>query len=651
MLKKIFILFYFLLSSYVYASNTSLEKVSIQLKWFYQYQFAGVIMAKEKGFYEDAGLDVSLKERDPKFNNIAQVINGDSEYGIADSAILKYRAGGSPVKVLATIFQHNAMVLIAKRESGIISPYEMRGKKISYQEGLDDSIVTSLLNFAKIEKDNYIKKPMDFSHMDFVNGDVDITEAYISIEPYWMKEKHGIDLNIIDPKNYGIDFYGDLLFTTEDEIKNHPKRVKAFTKATLKGWKYALKHKEESIKIILDKYNTRTLEYKQLLYEARITDNLISSNYIPLGQVRKERFKTIASMYAKKGLSEEKLIQATENLIYSIDKKEKTFSPFMYILFFVLLILVTLVIRFYFAKKESQRKLQELIALAQKQIIMTQTDLDGSITYVSEPFCKLSGFVEGEIIGKNHKIIRHPDMPHSVYRELWSVIQSGKSWEGEVLNMAKDKSAYWVHSYITPIKDKKGKVTSYQSIQHDITNKKKIEKMSITDGLTHLYNRRYFDDMFKKEINNAKRNKTKLVFSMIDIDNFKKYNDMYGHKKGDDALVSVATTIRQSFQRSGDMVFRLGGEEFGVLFSITNEDDVLQLVEQARANIQNLRIEHKENTGGVITASFGVLIVDNEYKNNTEKIIHDTYVQADEALYKAKNSGRNKVIVAKMYSS
>ncbi len=175
-----------LLSLPLFANEKPLEKVSIQLKWFHQYQFAGVIMAKEKGFYEQSGLDVTIKERDPKKNNILQVINGDSEYGMADSVILRYRAEGHPVKVLATIFQHNAMVLISKKESGIVSPYEMKGKRISYQEGLDDSIITSLLSFANIDKDDYIKRPMDFSHMDFIRGDVDISEAYISIEPYWM---------------------------------------------------------------------------------------------------------------------------------------------------------------------------------------------------------------------------------------------------------------------------------------------------------------------------------------------------------------------------------------------------------------------------------------------------------------------------------
>ncbi|MFC2073908.1 ABC transporter substrate-binding protein [Campylobacterota bacterium] len=333
-----------LLPLYSYAQDKPLEKVSVQLKWFYQYQFAGIIVAKEKGFYEKAGLDVTIKERDPAFNNIEQVIKGESEYGVADSVILRYRAEGNPVKVIATIFQHNAMVLISKKESGIVSPYEMKDKKISYQEGLDDSIITSVLAFANLKDKDFIKRPMDFTHMDFISGEVDVSEAYISIEPYWLKEKYGIDVNIIDPKNYGIDFYGDLLFTTEDEIKHHPQRVEAFKNATLKGWAYALQHKEEAIDIILEKYNTRDLNRKQLMYEARITQNLIATNYIPLGESKKERFKVLADLYLTHGLSKRSLDKAVEEIVYDPLNKKSIFQEHLNLILGTSLALTILVL-------------------------------------------------------------------------------------------------------------------------------------------------------------------------------------------------------------------------------------------------------------------------------------------------------------------
>lgn len=171
------------------ANEKPLEEVSVQLKWFYQFQFAGIIMAKEKGFYQKHGLDVTIKERDPKKNNIEQIIEGHSQYGLADPAILRYRAQGYPLKVIAAIFQNNPMVLISKKDSGIVSPFELKGKRIAYQEGLDDSVVSTLLAYANVKNNDFIKRPMDFTHHDFIVGKVDVIESFISNEPYWMEKK------------------------------------------------------------------------------------------------------------------------------------------------------------------------------------------------------------------------------------------------------------------------------------------------------------------------------------------------------------------------------------------------------------------------------------------------------------------------------
>ena len=372
-MKKSILFLYTLL-----ALNTTaapLEKVSVQLKWFYQYQFAGILVAKEKGFYENVGLDVTIKERDPSQNNILQVVKGESEYGVSDSAILRYRAEGKPIKVFATIFQNNAMVLISKKEKNILSPYEIKGKRISYQKGLDDSIITSLLSFAHLSKDDYIKKPMDFTHMNFVNDKVDISEAYISIEPYWLKKKYNIDVNIIDPKNYGINFYGDLLFTTQKEVDEHPHRVKAFKEATIKGWKYALEHKEEAINIILDKYNTRALEYEQLLYEARMTENLIASKYIELGNVRKERFSVLSHLYVSEKLSKSTIDKAVDELIYNPDQSNDILDKYIYPIFIVSLLLFTIVTLL----SMYNRRLKYLVAIKTQELEASKLEAEQAV--------------------------------------------------------------------------------------------------------------------------------------------------------------------------------------------------------------------------------------------------------------------------------
>lgn len=184
-------------------------------------------MAKEKGFYKQAGLDVEIIERDPSKNNIEQVIKNEAQYGVADSAILLYRAKGKPVKIIASIFQHSPLVFISKKESGIYSPFEMKGRVLSYQKGVDDAPLLAMLKGAQIADDDYIFEDLDFTNGAFIRGEVDVMSAHLSNQPFAMREL-GIEINIINPLNYGIDFYGDNLFTTETEIKKNPQRVELF---------------------------------------------------------------------------------------------------------------------------------------------------------------------------------------------------------------------------------------------------------------------------------------------------------------------------------------------------------------------------------------------------------------------------------------
>ena len=108
------------------------EKVVLQLKWFHQFQFAGYYAAKEKGFYDEAGLDVEIKERDLKYNNIDEVINGNAQYGVADSILILYRLKQQPVVIVSPIFQHFPSVLISLKKNNISSVYELNNKDILF---------------------------------------------------------------------------------------------------------------------------------------------------------------------------------------------------------------------------------------------------------------------------------------------------------------------------------------------------------------------------------------------------------------------------------------------------------------------------------------------------------------------------------------
>jgi len=271
-------------------------------------------------------------------------------------------------------------------------------------------------------------------------------------------------------------------------------------------------------------------------------------------------------------------------------------------------------------------------------VITSATDIEGTIISVSRAFCKISGYSEAELIGQNHRIIRHPDMPNSIYKDMWQTIPKGKEWKGELKNRTKLGDFYWVDVYIQPNKDQDGKVIGYTAVRQDITDKKKLEELSIKDELTGAYNRRFYNQVLSVEINRAKRNELWVGFLMVDADHFKKYNDTYGHRAGDEVLKKIVSTLAASFRRSGDHIFRLGGEEFAVLYSAECKDQLRSSAERARQAMYDLTIEHSGNEPhNFVTLSMGLMELDPKKEYTSEEI----YKYADEALYRAKQSGRN----------
>ena len=171
---------------------------------------------------------------------------------------------------------------------------------------------------------------------------------------------------------------------------------------------------------------------------------------------------------------------------------------------------------------------------------------------------------------------------------------------------------------------------------------KKLEEVSYTDALTSLHNRRYFNYIYDKEIKRAKREENHITFMMIDIDFFKQYNDTYGHIEGDFALKSVAKVLKDTLKRPSDFVFRLGGEEFGVLLTDTNAKNSAYLAQEICNAVKNREILHeKSKVDNYLTVSIGVVACVANQDLKDELLISI----ADELLYEAKNSGRNRYIL------
>jgi diguanylate cyclase (GGDEF)-like protein/PAS domain S-box-containing protein len=291
--------------------------------------------------------------------------------------------------------------------------------------------------------------------------------------------------------------------------------------------------------------------------------------------------------------------------------------------------------------KRKEKQIKDYVKLIDKNIIVSSTDLDGNITYVSEAFCKVSGFTKDELIGHEHRIVKHSDMPDKLFSDMWETIVEDGEWIGEIKNKRKDGDYFWIQASISPVYDEFNKKIGYTAIRQDITDKKIIEEISITDALTGIYNRRHFNNVLPDVINDSKRDNKLVSFVIIDIDHFKQYNDTYGHQMGDEVLKKVAEAIKKSLRRAYDYCFRLGGEEFGVIFKTDSKEKAIDFTNNIRQNIENLNIEHRGNSASpYVTASMGLICVEARKISTDDQL----YKEADDLLYIAKKSGRNKVV-------
>ncbi len=299
------------------------EKVGIQLKWQHGFQFAGYYAALEKGFYRDEGLDVTLKEIDFSKDFVQQVLSGESEYGVSDSTLLIYHLKGLPVVLVNQFFQHSPLVFLSRRDSGIVSPYEMVGKTVAFNstnQG-DASLNALLLNtLGDLAKIHQVKFGRPY-YQNFIDGKTDVVSAYSTSQPYLLKER-GVEVNIINPQNYGIDFYGDNFFTTVKEQQEHPLRVAKMSRATVKGWRYALQHPNEIIELIRHKY-APSLSEDYLQYEANTTRQMIIPELVELGSVDPKRYRQAAEDYRRLGFSDTERINSSF-FYHSFDSKFPT---------------------------------------------------------------------------------------------------------------------------------------------------------------------------------------------------------------------------------------------------------------------------------------------------------------------------------------
>ncbi|MBN8711697.1 MAG: hypothetical protein BGO12_18315 [Verrucomicrobia bacterium 61-8] len=292
------VIFAMLAAALLSTSAHALDKVVLQLKWRHQFQFAGYYAAVTQGYYRDAGFDVELREADTETDTVKEVVSGRAQYGVGTSDLVLARAQGQPVVVLAVIYQHSPFVLLTPASSGIEDVQSLADKPIMMEKG-----AAELLAFFRNEGVDPARLkilPHTFDEHDLLNGHAVAMSAYSTDEPYKLKAE-GVPYLTFSPRTAGIDFYGDNLFTSETEMREHPERAKAFVDASVRGWVYAMQHPEEIVTYILATY-PRGKSRDHLLFEAEETRKLIHPELIEIGYVNPGRWQAIAETYADLGM-------------------------------------------------------------------------------------------------------------------------------------------------------------------------------------------------------------------------------------------------------------------------------------------------------------------------------------------------------------
>jgi len=263
--------------------------------------------------------------------------------------------------------------------------------------------------------------------------------------------------------------------------------------------------------------------------------------------------------------------------------------------------------------------------LFENNAVVSKTDAKGIITFSSAAYSKLTGFKSSELVGKSHKLLRHPEVSSRVYEQMWKRLKKGKQWQGKLMNYTKNKELFFIHAKIIPTFDLYHNIVGYTAIRTNETDSINAR----TDGLTGIMNRLDFDNNLSTLTNKM----AKFTLVMIDIDFFKDVNDNHGHVIGDEVLKHFTDVVGKVI-RPTDIFARWGGEEFALILKDTenNFQAHIEAVERIRKVIE----DYEFPTIGNKTASFGMV----SYSDDFDSVL--SFVDAaDKCLYHAKGNGRN----------
>lgn len=650
------------------AQDKRQDVIDIQLRWHHQFQFAGYYAAVAQGFYRQEGLEVRLHAGDPAHPPVQEVLSKHANYAVGNSEVLFQRLQGKPLVALAAVFQHSPSILLTRKDSGIASVHDLVGKKVMLMNRTEDADFLAMFLNEGIYPSQINIIASSYRIDDLITGKVDAFNAYSTNEPFFLKQRH-IDYNLIDPGNYRVDFYSDILFTSEEELSQNPKRVEKVLRATLKGWRYAMNHPDRIIDLLLKKYHVEKSR-AHLEFEAAEMRKLILPNIIEIGHMNPERWHHMADTFVKAGL-----VPANDFLdgfIYNTAPKRlpewvipvlTAASCIMVVILSVIYYLVQLNRRLALTRSQLHTANKVLLAEVSERKAIESSLRASEARYHSLFENMLGGFAFCQMLYQNGR----PDdfiylevnpafatltgLTAVVGKKVSEVIPGIKASNPEVFMIyARVAAGGPPEKFETYVKQLKlwFSIAAYHTGDHcfvamveNITERKQLqhnyEHMAQIDYLTGLANRRHFMQQAETELARALRYGGALSLLMLDLDNFKLINDNHGHRTGDRVLQTFSE-LCQSTLREADLIGRLGGEEFVIMLPETGISEAIEVAERLRKMTADASIPLEGDQALQFTVSIGVAAMNDLYTH-----IDALLQKADQALYKAKEEGRNRV--------
>ncbi|MDX8405674.1 MAG: ABC transporter substrate-binding protein [Mariprofundus sp.] len=461
---------------------TAPEQVRLHLKWLHQFQFAGYYAALEQGYFAREGLDVELIEGGPGHAPIREMLSGEVEYAVADCGVVLSRERGEPVVMLAPIFQHSPQVMYTRDD--VHTAADLRAKRVMMQDGFLTIEVLAMLRQAGLADADFTRQPIGTIE-DLIDKRTDAFPGYSTNEGFALQGS-GTPFHMFSPRDYGIDFYGDVLVTSEAELRNHPERVAAMRRAVLLGWQYALKHPQQIIKLIQTHYNSQHKSDEHLSFEAAAIADLMEMELIPVGFSNPGRWHQIAAAFAGQGFAVDQI--DWEAFLYEPDSSQPGwFSRNRYTLILAVMSALLLLLYLYNIqlKRGIRKRTQQLEAVSSQyrdildhmQDAYYRADLNGNLIWISLASERHLGYARDEIIGKKIDLLYAKRDERQRFLAALAVA-GGDLQHYEICLRHRDGGDVWAEVNAQYFYDQAGELAGVEGNVRNISERKQSEQES-----------------------------------------------------------------------------------------------------------------------------------------------------------------------------